>query len=77
MATLHDFLIYPSFYTLVITGFILLVIFILFLKNFRSIMEMSSYKIMSLLCVLAIAIGNHGLLQALFETTDKKPNLFY
>ena len=81
MATLHDFLVYPSFYSLVITGFILLFIFILFFKNFKSIWNMKSYKIISLLCIMAVAIGNHGLLHALFETKDKKPtldmNLFY
>jgi hypothetical protein len=36
---------------------------------------MKSYKIISLLCIMAVAIGNHGLLHALFETKDKKPNL--
>jgi len=75
MATLHDFLVYPSFYSLAINSFILFVIFILFFKNFRSICKMNSYKIISLLCVMSIAVGSHGLLHALFETKDKKPNL--
>jgi phosphoglycerol transferase MdoB-like AlkP superfamily enzyme len=75
MATLRDFLEYPSFYSLVISSFILLVIFILFFKSFNTIWQMKNYKIISLLCVMSIAVGSHGLLYGLFETADKKPNL--
>lgn len=74
MATLRDFLVYPSFYSLILTGLILLIVFILFFKNFKSIMTIDSYRIISLLCVIAIAIGNHGILHALFETKGQKPN---
>jgi len=74
MATLRDFLVYPSFYSLVLTGLILLIVFVLFVKNFKSIMDIDSYRIISLLCVIAIAVGNHGILHALFETKSKKPN---
>ena len=75
MATLRDFLVYPSFYSLMLTGFILLSIFILLFKNFLSILNLNSYKLISLLCVIAIAVGNHGILHGLFETREKKPNL--
>lgn len=74
MAKLRDFLVYPSFYSLILTGLILLFVFILFFKNFKSIMAIDSYRIISLLCVIAIAIGNHGILHALFETKGQKPN---
>lgn len=74
MATLRDFLVYPSFYSLILTGLILLFVFILFFKNFNSIMSMNSYHIISVLCVIAIAVGNHGILHALFETKGQKPN---
>jgi hypothetical protein len=74
MASISDFLIYPSFYSLVITGLLILVIFILFFKNFCSISNMESSKLISLLAIIAVAIGNHGLLHGLFETRNK-PNL--
>lgn len=75
MASLRDFLVYPSFYSLVLTGIILLIIFILLLKNFKSIIHINSYRLIVLLSTLAIAIGNHGVLHALFETKGQKPNL--
>ena len=74
MAALRDFLVYPSFYSLILTGLILLFVFILFFKNFKSIMSMNSYRIISVLCVIAISVGNHGILHALFETKSQKPN---
>ena len=74
MVSFKDFLIYPSFYSLAFSGIILLIVFILFLKNYKTIVNLSIYQLISLLCVIAIAIGNHGLLHALFETR-KKPNL--
>jgi hypothetical protein len=74
MASISDFLIYPSFYSLVITGLLILIILILFFKNFRSISNMESNKLISLLAIIAIVIGNHGILHGLFETRSK-PNL--
>lgn len=74
MINISEFLLYPSFYSLVITGIIFLIVFILFVKNFKLLLHLDSYKLITLLCVISIAIGNHGLLHALFEI-KQKPNL--
>ena len=74
MINISEFLLYPSFYSLAFSGIILLLVFVLFFKNYKTIVNLSIYQLISLLCVIAIAIGNHGLLHALFETR-KKPNL--
>ena len=76
MVRISEFLLYPSFYSLVITGIILIFIAVLFVKNFKKLLKLDSYKFISLLCVMAVSIGNHGLLHALFEIGSKpKPNL--
>jgi len=59
---LKDILIAPSVNSLFFTGMLLLVIFFLFVKNFKSIMRLDFYKKMMLLSTLAIAIGIHGLI---------------
>ena len=74
MVGFKDFLIYPSFYSLVFGGIILLIVFVLFFKNYKTIVNLGIYQLISLLCVISIAIGNHGVLHALFETKNK-PNL--
>ena len=74
MTNISEYLLFPSFYSLVITGIILIVVFILFVKNFKQIWNLEIYRLISLLCVIAIALGNHGILHALFETKTK-PNL--
>ncbi len=74
MTNISEYLSFPSFYSLAITGIILLVVFILFVKNFKQIWNLEIYRLISLVCVIAIAVGNHGILHALFETKTK-PNL--
>lgn len=64
---LEDILISPSVMSLVITGLLLLVIFILIIKNFRQVMKLELYKLLSLLAIITIAIGNHGLLHSSAE----------
>ena len=71
MINISEFLLYPSFYSLVITGIILVIVFILFVKNFK---HLDSYKMITLLCLISLTIGVHGILHALFET-KQKPNL--
>ena len=76
MLHISEFLLYPSFFSLAITGIILLFVFVLFVKNFKQLLQLDMYKFISLLCVMSVAIGNHGLLHALFEIGSKpKPNL--
>lgn len=60
---------FPSFYSLAITSILILLIFILFVVNFNKILKMGFYKQISMLAVITIAVGNHGLLHALFEPT--------
>jgi uncharacterized membrane protein HdeD (DUF308 family) len=74
MTNISEYLLFPTFYSLAITGIILIVVFILFLKNFKQLWNLEIYRFISLLCVIAIAVGNHGILHALFETKTK-PNL--
>ncbi len=52
----------PSFNSLLVTGILLLTILVIFLGNFRRFMNLELYKKMSLLSLLVIAIGVHGLI---------------
>ena len=74
MTNISEYLLFPSFYSLAITAIILLVVFILFLKNFKKLWNLDIYRFITLLCAITIALGNHGILHALFETKTK-PNL--
>ncbi len=64
---MNNVLIFPSFYSLLVTGVILLIIFFMVIKHFNQLLQLDIYKKISLLCVITIAVGNHGLLHALFE----------
>jgi hypothetical protein len=59
--------VFPSFYSLAITSILILLIAILVISNFKQILKLDFYKQISMLAVIAIAVGNHGLLHALFE----------
>jgi hypothetical protein len=52
----------PSFNSLLVTGILLLSILVIFLGNFRRFMNLEFYKKVSLLSLLVIAIGVHGLI---------------
>lgn len=65
--------VFPSFYSLTITGILVLLITILVIRNFKQILNLDFYKQISMLAVIAIAVGNHGLLHALFE--PNKPTI--
>jgi hypothetical protein len=52
----------PSFNSLLVTGILLLSILVIFLGNFRRFINLEFYKKMSLLSLLVIAIGVHGLI---------------
>lgn len=60
---------YPSFYSLAITGILIFLITILIIVNFKKILKLDFYKQISMIAVIAITVGNHGLLHALFEPT--------
>jgi hypothetical protein len=59
---LSKYLIAPSLNSLFFTGFLLLFIFILFIKNLRQIKNLNYYQKIMLLSAITIAIGIHGLI---------------
>ena len=52
----------PSLNSLFITGFIILLIFILFIINYKKIIKLDYYRQIILLCLIAIVLGVHGLI---------------
>ncbi len=59
---LADYLIAPSLMALFVTGLIILLIVILFIKNYKSIIMLNYYQKIMLLASLSIAVGSHGLM---------------
>jgi hypothetical protein len=59
---LSNYLIAPSLNSLFFTGFLLLFIFIIFIKNFRQIQNLNYYQKIMLLSAITMAIGIHGLI---------------
>jgi hypothetical protein len=51
----------PSLYAHIINGILLLVAFIIFLKNYNSIKNIDKYKLIVLVLLFSIAAGVHGL----------------
>jgi len=51
-----------SFYALAFTGFLLLIIFITIVKNFTQIKNQTPTSLITLLALITIALGIHGLL---------------
>jgi len=72
---MNNVLVFPSFYSLAITGIILLIIFFMIVTHFNEIRHLNLYQKISLLCVIGILSGTHGLLHALFEPKNNKPQL--
>jgi hypothetical protein len=64
---------FPSYYSLVVTGVLIFLITILIVINFKQILNIGFYKQITMMSVIAIAVGNHGLLHALFEPA--KPDI--
>ncbi len=52
----------PSCNTLIVTGFLMLLILILIVNNFRLFMRLDFYRKINLLALLTIAVGVHGLI---------------
>ena len=65
------YLVAPAFNALFITAFILFIIFLLLVINFKSILSLSYYKQIALLTSLSIAFCSHGLIQMNIETRYK------
>lgn len=64
---LSQLLIAPSVTSLLITGLFLLFMFIIFIINFRKIVNLNYYQLLVLLSALTTAIGVHGLLHSAAE----------
>ncbi len=65
---LTDIFIAPSINSLFFTGFFLLAIFVIFIRNFNKIYNLNYYEQLILLSSLTIAIGMHGMVHLGAET---------
>ena len=52
----------PSFFCLVINGFLLFILLLMVIFNFRSFIKTDYIKLLPIIGTVAIAIGMHGLL---------------
>ena len=68
---MHPMITKPSFYSLVITGFIWFVVVILFFKNYTQIKNKSHDRLIEIIALIGILIGIHGLLHLGFESIYK------
>lgn len=59
---LSNILIAPSLNTLVVTGLILLSILITFITNFQQFKRLDFYHKLTILSLISIAVGIHGLI---------------
>jgi hypothetical protein len=59
---LSNILIAPSLNSLFITGMLLLVIFFLVITNFNQLLKYTLYEKITMLSLIVIAIGIHGLI---------------
>jgi len=59
---LSYYLIAPSLNSLFVTGVLILLIFLLIITNFKQLMKYRLYEKITILCMLTIAVGIHGLI---------------
>ena len=59
---LSDILIAPSLNSLFFTGFLILFIFIIFITNYKQFNKLDYYCKITILSLITIAIGVHGLI---------------
>ena len=59
---LSDILIAPSLNSLFFTGFLILFIFIIFITNYKQFNKLDYYRKITILSLITIAIGVHGLI---------------
>jgi len=59
---LSNILIAPSLNSLFVTGFILLSILIIFITNFQQFKSLDFYHKLTILSLITIAVGTHGLI---------------
>lgn len=51
----------PSFYSHIMNGVLLFITFIFLYKNYSKIIRIEPYKLISLILLLSISVGIHGL----------------
>jgi hypothetical protein len=59
---LSDYLIAPSLNALFVSGFLLMTILFLLIRNFKELLKLNLYNKIAILCMLSIAVGSHGLI---------------
>lgn len=59
---LANILIAPSLNSLFVTGFLILFILVIFITNYKQIMNLEHYRKITILSLIAIAFGIHGLI---------------
>ena len=65
---ISDILIAPSLNSLFVTGLLLLFILFIFISNYKQFMRFDFYRKITILSLLVIAIGVHGLVHLGLET---------
>lgn len=59
---LTNILIAPSLNSLFVTGFLILFILVIFITNYKQFMSLDNYRKITILSLIAIAFGIHGLI---------------
>lgn len=59
---LANILVAPSLNSLFVTGFLILFILVIFITNYKQIMTLEYYRKITILSLIAIAFGIHGLI---------------
>ena len=65
---ISDILIAPSLNSLFVTGLLLLFILFIFISNYKQFMRFDFYRKITILSLLVIAIGVHGLVHLGLES---------
>jgi hypothetical protein len=59
---LANIFIAPSLNSLFVTGFLILFIFVIFITNYKQFMTLDNYRKITILSLITIAFGVHGLI---------------
>ena len=59
---LSNILVAPSLNSLFVTGFLLLLILMIFITNYKKIINLDNYHKITMLSLITIAFGVHGLI---------------
>ena len=62
MYMLDNILVAPSLNSLFVTGFLILFILVIFITNYKQFMSLDHYRKITILSLMAIAFGIHGLI---------------